>query len=241
METTAKKTNKEIISEARAAFKGQWGNVIVAFILSSLVGAAIYGAVFLLIGVITTILNIVFSSIIVGIMTLLLGIMGVIIALIFQGRIWNWQNNYILRRSRGEQVSNTDFKEIFEGISGVQDIKPFLLDKNNLIKNLYPAITQLISTLAILIGFVLLVIPGIILSYMYAMVPFLSSENKTLAPVDVLKKSSSIMDGYKMKLFFCYLSLLPLAILCILPLGLGLIWFIPFLTFVLAKFYDAHK
>jgi len=50
-----------------------------------------------------------------------------------------------------------------------------------------------------------------------------------------------MMDGYKMKLFWCYVKLIPLAILCALPCGLGLLWFGPYMSFVIAKFYDAHK
>lgn len=241
METTPVKSNDEIIKEAKAAFKGQWGDVIVALILSSLVGAAIYGVMYLAILLVCMVLNVVFSSSIVGLLGILLYAIGVIIGIIFQGRIWNWQNDYILRKSRGEQVSNTDFKAIFEGLSSIQDLKPFLLNKDNLYKNLIPAITQVLYTVCILVGYVLLVIPGVIISFMFALVPFISTEERELQPAEVLKKSTALMDGYKMKLFQCYVKLIPQMLLCLITCGIALFWFVPFLSFVMARFYDAHR
>lgn len=41
METAIRKNNDQIIKEAREAFKGQWGNVFLAFLLSTLVSVAI--------------------------------------------------------------------------------------------------------------------------------------------------------------------------------------------------------
>ena len=76
---------------------------------------------------------------------------------------------------------------------------------------------------------------------MLALVPFIAAEENNINPMDAMKKSAHMMDGFKMKLFWCYVKLIPLAILCALPCGLGLFWFGPYMSFVLAKFYDAHK
>ena len=76
---------------------------------------------------------------------------------------------------------------------------------------------------------------------MLALVPFIATEENNINPMDAMKKSAHMMDGYKMKLFWCYVKLIPLAILCALPCGLGLFWFGPYMSFVLTKFYDAHK
>lgn len=241
METAIRKNNDQIIKEAREAFKGQWGNVFLAFLLSTLVSAAIGLGVSLIMAIIYNVLDFVFSSRLMELLVVILLIIGVILWLIFQGRFWIWQNSYILRKSRGEDVSYSDFKTIFEGFKNINEIKASLLNKDQLLKNLLPAIILLLTTVSILLGYVLLVIPGIIVSFMLALVPFIAAEENNINPMDAMKKSAHMMDGYKMKLFWCYVKLIPLAILCALPCGLGLFWFGPYMSFVLAKFYDAHK
>ena len=241
METAIRKNNDQIIKEAREAFKGQWGNVFLAFLLSTLVSAAIGLGVSLIMAIIYNVLDFVFSSRLMELLVVILLIIGVILWLIFQGRFWIWQNSYILRKSRGEDVSYSDFKTIFEGFKNINVIKASLLNKDQLLKNLLPAIILLLTTVSILLGYVLLVIPGIIVSFMLALVPFIAAEENNINPMDAMKKSAHMMDGYKMKLFWCYVKLIPLAILCALPCGLGLFWFGPYMSFVLAKFYDAHK
>jgi len=131
-----KKTNDAIIKESREAFKGQWGNVLVAFILSSLLSIAIGTCISVVLFIVYSILDFIFSYQIMGLLLILIILIGGLVSIIFQGRIWNWQNTYILKRSRGEDISNTDFKSVFEGISSVKDLKPFFLDKNNLQKTL---------------------------------------------------------------------------------------------------------
>lgn len=241
METTIRKNNDQIIKEAREAFKGQWGNVFLALLLSTLVSGAIGLGLSLIMAIIYNVLDFVFSYRLMELFTVILIIIGAILWLFFQGRFWIWQNNYILRKSRGENVSYSDFKSIFEGLKNINEIKASLLNKDQLLNNLLPAILLLLTTLSILLGYVLLIIPGIIVSFMLALVPFIAAEENNINPIDVMKKSADMMDGYKMKLFWCYVKLIPLAILCVLPCGLGLFWFGPYISFVLAKFYDAHK
>ena len=241
METAIRKNNDQIIKEAREAFKGQWGNVFLAFLLSTLVSAATGLGVSLIMAIIYNVLDFVFSYRLMEFLVVILSIIGVILWLIFQGRFWIWQNSYILRKSRGEDVSYSDFKTIFEGFKNSNEIKASLLNKDQLIKNLLPAIILLLTTISISLGYLLLVIPGIIVSFMLALVPFIAAEENNINPMDAMKKSAHMMDGYKMKLFWCYAKLIPLAILCALPCGLGLFWFGPYMSFVLAKFYDAHK
>lgn len=241
METVIRKNNDQIINEAREAFKGQWGNVFLAFLLSTLISVAIGLGISLIVVLFCLCFDSFFGSKYIEIFGPILTIIGAILWLIFQGRFWIWQNSYVLRKSRGEDVSYSDFKTIFEGFKNINEIKASLLNKDQLLKNLLPAIILLLTTVSILLGYVLLVIPGIIVSFMLALVPFIAAEENNINPMDAMKKSADMMDGYKMKLFWCYVKLIPLAILCALPCGLGLFWFGPYMSFVIAKFYDAHK
>ena len=253
MDTTVLKNNNQIIKEAREAFKGKWGKVFLTQIIAQLLYLIIVLTIF--IGFVPTLLlhllnpiiskvsmSLVFLfSMIAGVFGWLFLIIWLLVALIFFGRIWKWLTVFILKTSRGEDVSYSDFKTIFEGFNNFKEIKASIFNKKQLKINLFPAFTILLTTASILAGSLLLVIPGIIISLMLAIVPYILAEGNNISPIDVLKRSSSIMDGYKMKLFWCYVKLIPLGILCTLPLGIGLLWFVPYLSFVLAKFYDAHK
>ena len=241
MTASAHKSNEEIIEEAKVAFKGQWGDVILAFILSAVINSLIGLGLFAILGVIQFIASFIFSYEIRGLLSLVLIPPFALIWLIFQGRVWIWQSNFVLRKSRGENPSFTDFNNLFVGFTTKDEIKSSLLDVNNVLKLLWPGFTLLLMIIAIDLGYLLLIVPGIIISFMLIMVPFVSVEEPQLNPLQVLQKSADTMNGHKMKLFYCYLKLLPLFILCLLPCGIGLLWFWPYMSFVLAKFYDAHR
>jgi len=49
------------------------------------------------------------------------------------------------------------------------------------------------------------------------------------------------MDGYKWKYFCLGLRLLGWALLCVLTLGIGFLWLIPYAQVSVAKFYDDVK
>ncbi|NBO61304.1 MAG: hypothetical protein EBU82_10085 [Flavobacteriia bacterium] len=206
MTASAHKSNEEIIEEAKVAFKGQWGDVILAFILSAVINSLIGLGLFAILGVIQFIASFIFSYEIRGLLSLVLIPPFALIWLIFQGRVWIWQSNFVLRKSRGENPSFTDFNNLFLGFTTKDEIKSSLLDVNNVLKLLWPGFTLLLMVIAIDLGYLLLIVPGIIISFM-----------------------------------LINLKLLPLFILCLLPCGIGLLWFGPYMSFVLAKFYDAHR
>jgi len=102
-------------------------------------------------------------------------------------------------------------------------------------------ITYLLLILYILLWTLLLIVPGIIAALGYSMTFYILADAPTIKPQDALKKSKSMMDGYKLKLFYLGLRFLLLAILCILTLGIGFLWLIPFVHVTMAKFYDDIK
>jgi uncharacterized membrane protein len=102
-------------------------------------------------------------------------------------------------------------------------------------------ITYLLLILYVLLWTLLLVIPGIIAALGYSMTFFILSDDPLIKPQEALKKSKSMMDGYKMKLFYLCLRFFLLGLLCILTLGIGFLWLIPFINVTMAKFYDDIK
>ena len=91
------------------------------------------------------------------------------------------------------------------------------------------------------LGFILLIIPGIIAALMFSQVFFIMGEDKEISAYDALVKSMNMMKGYKWKFFRILLRLFVLAILCIFTLFIGFIWLMPYQNVVFAKFYDDIK
>jgi uncharacterized membrane protein len=102
-------------------------------------------------------------------------------------------------------------------------------------------ITYLLLVLYVFLWSLLLIVPGIIAALGYSMTFYILADDPTVKPQDALKKSKSMMDGHKEKLFYLCLRFFLLAILCILTLGIGFLWLIPYVHVTMAKFYDDVK
>ncbi len=102
-------------------------------------------------------------------------------------------------------------------------------------------IAYLLVLLYVLLWTLLLIVPGIIAALGYSMTFFILADDPLIKPQDALRKSNSMMDGYKLKLFYLCLRFFLLALLCILTLGIGFFWLIPYVHVTLAKFYDDIK
>ena len=87
----------------------------------------------------------------------------------------------------------------------------------------------------------LLVIPGIIKSYSYAMTSFILKDEPEMKNNAAIEKSMAMMEGNKMKLFMLDLSFIGWAILCIFTLGIGLLFLQPYVAISRAAFYEDLK
>ena len=87
----------------------------------------------------------------------------------------------------------------------------------------------------------LLVIPGIIKSYSYAMTSFILKDEPEMKNNAAIEKSMAMMEGSKMKLFMLDLSFIGWAILCIFTLGIGLLFLQPYVAISRAAFYEDLK
>jgi len=96
----------------------------------------------------------------------------------------------------------------------------------------------LLMVLYVLLWTLLLVVPGIIAALSYSMTFYILTDEPSIKSTDALKKSKKMMDGYKLKLFYLCLRFFLLALLCVLTLGIGFLWLIPFINVTMAKFYD---
>ena len=92
-------------------------------------------------------------------------------------------------------------------------------------------------TIIVAIGFILLIVPGIILSLMFSQVFYILADDNSKSIIDCLKESSAMMKGYKGAYFVLLLSFLGWLILGAIPLLIGLLWVIPYMNVTLASFY----
>lgn len=99
----------------------------------------------------------------------------------------------------------------------------------------------LLIILYVVLWALLLIIPGIIAALSYSMVFYLLADDASLKPHEALNLSKKMMDGYKWKLFYLFLRFLLLALLCVLTLGIGFLWLVPYMNITMAEFYEDIK
>jgi uncharacterized membrane protein len=101
--------------------------------------------------------------------------------------------------------------------------------------------TYLLMVLLILLWMLLLIIPGIIMSISYSMTFYIIADDNSKGGMEALNLSKKMMHGYKWKFFCLGLRFFGLALLCILTLGIGFLWLMPYIYVSYAKFYDDIK
>ena len=100
---------------------------------------------------------------------------------------------------------------------------------------------RLLTGVLVGIGYIFLIVPGIILSYSYSMATFIMADNPYLTTTEVLRESRMLMKGNKLRLFCLHLSFIGYILLCILTLGIGFIWLTPYMNATYAVFYRQIK
>lgn len=91
--------------------------------------------------------------------------------------------------------------------------------------------------LVIMLGYICFVIPGIILTLSYSLVPIILIKKPELGIVETLKYSREKMQGHKLDAFVLGLSFIGWAILGTLTLGILYIWLFPYMQLTFTKFY----
>ena len=100
-------------------------------------------------------------------------------------------------------------------------------------------LATLLKNFLISIGY-MIIIPGIILSYSYRMVPFIIATDPTIRPVDALKKSREMMLGNKWRTFVYDLSFIGWGLLSLITCGIvGLVYLKPYKMSSNAALFEA--
>lgn len=87
----------------------------------------------------------------------------------------------------------------------------------------------------------LLVIPGIIKSYSYALTPYILRDEPQLKFNGAIEKSMRMMEGHKMELFILDLTFIGWFLLCVVTFGLAYFWICPYYVTARIAFYEMLK
>lgn len=99
----------------------------------------------------------------------------------------------------------------------------------------------LLTAVRVFLWTLLLVVPGIIASYSYAMAPYIKGENPHMTATEALNESVRIMRGKRWRLFCLQISFIGWTILSAITLGLGYLLLNPYMDAAEAAFYLENK
>ncbi len=81
------------------------------------------------------------------------------------------------------------------------------------------------------------IITFIMLSLLFSQARFLLVDLPNLKVLDLFRYSNHIMKNQKIKLFYLWVSFVPLILVSILSFGIALLWIVPYMQATLANFY----
>ena len=102
-------------------------------------------------------------------------------------------------------------------------------------------LAEFLTTLAIVIGLCLLIVPGIMLGAGLLMTDFILKDDKEISAIDAMMKSLKMTNGHKVDLVVLFLSFLGWMLLSLLTLGLGFLLLQPYMQTTLAHYYEDLK
>jgi uncharacterized membrane protein len=120
--------------------------------------------------------------------------------------------------------THLSYKRLFTGFRSFEFFFKFL-------------ITEFFQTLFLVCWYLLLIVPGIIKYYSYAMTEFILLDHPEYGPLQAITESKKMMYGHRMRLFILGLSFIGWFFLCIITLGIASLWVVPYYGTARAKFY----
>lgn len=219
---------KDLRARARANLQGNWPLSIGVAAVAALLGGLIVGSSFLpdISKDVTETLSAwdaISNALIIGktIGNLTISVPGGLLSLVaflLGGTLHLGYAQFLLKQHDG---GNPEFSDLFSQFHrfGTGFAQRFL-------RNLYTFLWTL-----------LLVIPGIVKSYSYAMTPFILAENPDMSASEAIRRSMALMDDHKIELFYLDLTFIGWRILAGVTLNLGYLVLNPYKNAAYAAFY----
>ena len=85
---------------------------------------------------------------------------------------------------------------------------------------------------------ILLIVPGVIAAISYSMTFFIMADNNEISAQDAIRKSKELMMGNKYRYFCLLCRFIGWFFLCILTLGIGFLWLVPYFMVSNVRFYE---
>ena len=153
----------------------------------------------------------------------ILHLIGLVLFILALPLTWGFQTLFLGAVRGGEATA----KDMFEGYN----------------KELFSRVltTTLLYYVYVFLWSLLLLIPGCIKSYSYAMTPYILKDNPEMKNNAAIEESMRMMDGHKLELFILDLSFIGWAILSILTCCIGFLWLVPYMNMARVNFYEDLK
>ena len=205
--------NSELRAQARERLEGKWGTFVLMTFLFYVIQALLQipGSVGDLFKVLSPENALTSES---------LSTLSVILSLLALPLSWGLTVS-LLRNHREESV---DLENLFDGFRGGRYTRVFCA---LFLVNLFTFLWAL-----------LLIIPGIMKAFSYALTPYILLDEPELTARQAITRSCEIMEGRRWKLFCLYLSFIGWGILSLLTFGIGFLWLVPYMNASIAAFYE---
>ena len=205
--------NSELRAQAREQLDGKWGTFVLMTFLMYVISAILQipGSVGDLLKVLSPENALTSES---------MSSISVVLSLLALPLSWGLTVS-LLRNHREESV---DIENLFDGFRRGRYVRVFCA---LFLVNLFTFLWAL-----------LLIIPGIMKAFSYALTPYILLDEPELTAKQAIARSSEIMQGRRWKLFCLYLSFIGWGILSVLTFGIGFLWLLPYMNASFAAFYE---
>lgn len=205
--------NSELRAQARERLEGQWGTFVLMTFLMLVIQTILQ-----IPGYIGSLLEILSPENVLA--SLSFSNISNILSLLALPLSWGLTVS-LLRNHREESV---DLENLFDGFRGGRYTRVFCAI---FLVNLFTFLWAL-----------LLIIPGIMKAFSYALTPYIIMDEPELTARQAITRSCEIMEGRRWKLFCLYLSFIGWGILSLLTFGIGFLWLLPYMNASFAAFYE---
>lgn len=214
------KTNQEYKNAALAALKGNWAPFVVAVIIMMAIMYVIMGP-YLFVYQVSLGMNQIAISPAFALAAVAVYILGMPLLTMPLTLGFGYASNRLLVEGDNRAVGNL-FRDSF-GRWGRKVWGMFLM-------NFFISLWSL-----------LLIIPGFIKYYAYALTPYILIDNPELSANQAINLSQKMMKGHKFDMFILHLSFIGWIFLSIFTFGIGLLWLLPYMMTAQAAFYQDVK
>lgn len=205
--------NSELRAQARERLEGQWGTFVLMTFLMLVIQTILQ-----IPGYIGSLLEILSPENVLA--SLSFSNISNILSLLALPLSWGLTVS-LLRNHREESV---DLENLFDGFRGGRYTRVFC--------------ALFLVRLFTFLWTLLLIIPGIMKAFSYALTPYILLDEPELTARQAISRSCEIMQGRRWKLFCLYFSFIGWGILCLLTFGIGFLWLVPYMNASVAAFYE---